>query len=71
MFGVLVCLLDLSGKGAYDLEFDCFAVDINGANLKVDAYRAEVAFRVGVLGEPQEQTRLRLKALSLSSASVA
>lgn len=61
--GVLVYLWNDSKKGAHDLELDCLAVDVNGANLKVDSYRAEVAFRVGVLGEPQEQARLNLEAL--------
>jgi len=56
---------------AYDLEFDCFAVNVNGTDLKVDSYRAEVALRVGVLGEPQEKTRLDMKALSLSYSYVA
>jgi len=38
---------------AYDLKLDCLAVDVDSTNLKVDTYRTEVAFRVGVLGEPQ------------------
>ena len=40
------------------MELDRLAVNIDGTNFKVDSYRAEIAFRVGVLGEPQEQTRL-------------
>ena len=52
------------------MEFDCFTVDVNGTDLKVDSYRAEVALRVGVLGEPQEQTRLDMKALSFSCSLV-
>jgi len=52
------------------LEFDCFAVNVNGTDLKVDSYRAEVALRVGVLSEPQEKTRLNSKALSFSSSLV-
>lgn len=59
-------LLGVSEKGAYDLELDRLAVDVDGTNLKIDAYRAKIALRVGVFGEPQEQTRLGLKALSLS-----
>ena len=62
--GVLVCLLDVSGEGTYDLKFDCLAVDIDGTNLKVDSYRAEITFRVGIFGKPQEQTRLDPKMLS-------
>ena len=56
---------------AYDLELNCLAVDVNSTNLKVDTYRTEVAFRVGVLGEPQEKTRLGSKRLSLLDTRVA
>jgi len=57
--------------GAYDLEFDCFAVNVNGTDLKVGSYRADVALRVGVIGEPQLKTRLEMKALSFSYSYVA
>jgi len=57
--------------GAYDLEFDYFAINVNGTDLKVDSYRADVALRVGVIGEPQEKTRLEMKALSFSYSCVA
>lgn len=63
--GILVRLLDASGTRAHDLEFDRLAVDFNSTNLKVHAYRTEVAFRVGVLSEPKEQTRLGSKTFSL------
>ena len=53
------------------MELDCFAVNVNGTDLKVDSYCAEVALRVGVLGEPQEQTRLDSRALSFSYSPVA
>jgi hypothetical protein len=43
------------------LEFDCLSVKVDGTYLEVDTYRAEVAFRVGILGEPQEQARLNSK----------
>jgi len=52
--------------GAYDTKSDCFAVNVNGTDLKVDSYRADVVLRVGVIGEPQEKTRLERKALSFS-----
>lgn len=52
------------------MEFDCLAIDVNGTNLKVDSYRAEVTFRIRVLGEPQEQTRLNLKTLSSTDTLV-
>ena len=52
------------------MQFDCFVVDVNGTDLKVYSYRAEVALRVGVLGEPQEKTRLDMKALNFSYSSV-
>lgn len=55
---------DTPKRGTYDLELDCLSVDVNGTDLKVDSYRAEVALRVGVLGEPQEQARLGTKTLS-------
>ena len=38
--------------GAYNLEFDYFAVNVNGTDLIVDSHRADVALRVGVIGEP-------------------
>jgi hypothetical protein len=69
--GVLVRGLGVSKKGAYDLELDCLAVNVDGTNLKVDSYRAEITLRVGVFGEPQEQTRLDLETLSLSGTHVA
>jgi hypothetical protein len=53
------------------LEFDCFVVNVDGADLKVNTYRAEIALRVSILGEPQEETRLNLKALSSSGVTVA
>lgn len=53
------------------MELNCLAVDVNSTNLKVDTYRTEVAFRVGVLGEPQEKTRLGSKRLSLLETRVA
>jgi len=51
--------------GPYNLEFDCFAVNVNGTDPKVDSSRADVVHRVGALGEPHEKTRLELKALSV------
>lgn len=63
--------VDPSGNGTYDLELDCLAVDVDSTNLKVNTYRTEVAFRVGVFGKPQKQTRLNPRTLSLSGAPVA
>ena len=68
--GVLVRYIGIYETGTYDLEFDCFAVNVDGTNLKVDSYRAEVALRVGVLGEPQEKARLNMKAISFSHSPV-
>jgi len=53
------------------LEFDCFAVNVNGTDLIVDSYRADVALHVGVIGEPQEKARLQMKVLSFSYSYVA
>lgn len=55
---------------AYDLKFDGLAVDVDGADLKVHTYRAQIALCVGILSEPQEQTRLNLKTLSLLGTPV-
>ena len=59
-----------SEREAYDLEFDCFAVYVDCTNLKVDTYCAKIAFRVGIFGESQEETRLNSKTFSSSGASV-
>lgn len=62
---------DISEVGAYDLEFDCLSVKVDGTDFKIDTYCAEITFRVGILSEPQEQTRLIPKTFSSLGAIVA
>jgi hypothetical protein len=40
------------------LELDGLAVELDGADLKVDADGGDVGFRVGVVGESEEKARL-------------
>ena len=42
----------------HDLELDSLALQLDSANLEVYANGADVALRVGVIGETEEQTRL-------------
>jgi len=40
------------------LQFDCFAVQLNCSNFKIDANCRNIRFRIGVVGKSQQQTRL-------------
>mmetsp|Transcript_8630 Transcript_8630/g.24220 ORF Transcript_8630/g.24220 Transcript_8630/m.24220 type:complete len:319 (-) Transcript_8630:1038-1994(-) len=48
----------LLAGGVPNLELDGLAVELDGADLKVDADGGDVGFRVGVVGESEEKARL-------------
>ncbi len=43
---------------SYNLEFDDFSVQLNGANFEVDTNCADVAFSVCVISETKQKARL-------------
>ena len=43
--------------GIPNLQLDGFAVQLDGSDLKVNSNGANVAFGVGVVGEPQQKAR--------------
>ena len=45
-------------KNTHNLELHGLALKLDGPNLEVDTDGANVALRVGVVGETEEQTRL-------------
>lgn len=38
-----------------NLKLDSFAIQFNGSNLEIDADGADVAFRIGIVGESQQK----------------
>lgn len=46
-------------RNTYNLEFDRLALELNGANLKVDTNSGDIALGVGVVCKPQKQATLQ------------
>jgi len=42
----------------YNLQFHSLAIELNSPDLEVDTDSRDVAFRVRIVGEPKQQTRL-------------
>jgi hypothetical protein len=51
-------------RATHDLQLDGLALELDGANLKVDADRGDVALRVRVVRESEKQAGLRAVGIS-------
>lgn len=49
------------GKRTHNLEFDRLSLELNSANLKIDANCRDVTFCVGIICETEEEARLKPK----------
>ena len=53
-------------KATDNLEFHSLSLQLNGADLKINSNRTDVALGVGIVRETQKQTGLELSAILLT-----